>query len=121
MMDPRGALLQSLHDDPADEVAWLALADALEEAGESPRAELLRLHRSLPRLRSGLKKRLGLEGHIQQLLASGVRPCVPALANSIGLELTLIPAGVFRMGSPRREPRRMDDEDLHEVAITKPF
>src|SRR5262249_52565680 len=120
MMHPRDALLASLHADPADEVAWLALADALEEAGEPLRAELLRLHRSLPGLRPG-KKRLAVEQRIQSLLASGVLPCVPTLTNSIGLRLALIPAGRFRMGSPAREPQRMDGETLHDVHVTKPF
>jgi uncharacterized protein (TIGR02996 family) len=119
-MDTRATLLQALHDNPADEVTWLALADWLEEAGEPDRAELIRLHRSLPALRSG-KKRTGAEERIRTLLASGVRPCVPELTNSIGMRLVLIPAGKFRMGSPVREPRRMDDETLHTVRITKPF
>src|SRR5262249_35051086 len=119
-MDTRATLLESLHADPADEVAWLALADALEEAGEGPRAEVLRLPRSLPRLRPG-KKREGVEARVRELLAVGVRPCVPTRTNSIGMRLALIPAGTFRMGSPKREPRRMDDETLHDVRITRPF
>ena len=32
-------LLQVLRDDPNDEVAWLALADWLEESGQAGRAE----------------------------------------------------------------------------------
>jgi uncharacterized protein (TIGR02996 family) len=119
-MDTRQTLLQALHDDPGDDVTWLALADWLEENAEADRAELIRLHRSLPRLRAG-KKRYAIEERIQEVLASGVKPCVPTLTNSIGLELALIPAGTFRMGSPPREPRRMDDEKLHSVRITKPF
>jgi uncharacterized protein (TIGR02996 family) len=119
-MNARDALLASLHADPADEVAWLALADALEEQGEAPRAELLRLHRSLPRLKPS-NKRLAVERRIQELLASGVSPCVPTRTNCVGMVLALIPAGHFRMGSPAREARRMDDEDLHPVVITRPF
>ena len=56
-----------------------------------------------------------------QVLASGVRPCVPALTNSLGMEFVVIPAGKFRMGSPVREPQRMLDETLHTVCITRPF
>src|SRR4051794_6609560 len=101
-MDTRGTLLAALHADPGDEVAWLALADWLEEAGDPDRAELIRRHRSLPRTRPG-KKRQAAEARIAALLAQGVRPCVPAVTNSLGMELALIPAGKFRMGSPVRE------------------
>jgi formylglycine-generating enzyme len=119
-MDARDALLAALHADPADAVAWLALADWLDENGESPRAELLRLHHSLPHLRPG-RQRLAVENRIQAMLVSGVRPCVPVLTNSLGLQMALIPAGTFRMGSPPREVRRMNDEVLHDVRISRPF
>jgi uncharacterized protein (TIGR02996 family) len=119
-MDTLAALLAALHDQPGDDVTWLALTDWLEENGEPARAELLRLQRSLPGLRPG-KARYAAEERIQHLLAAGVQPCVPTLTNSIGMELALIPAGTFRMGSPPNEPRRMDDEPLHTVRITRPF
>jgi formylglycine-generating enzyme required for sulfatase activity len=45
----------------------------------------------------------------------------PLLANSIGLEVVLIPAGRFFMGSPRTEMGRSEDEEQHEVEISKPF
>jgi formylglycine-generating enzyme required for sulfatase activity len=41
--------------------------------------------------------------------------------NSIGMKLTLIPAGEFQMGSPDAEQGRADDETRHLVKITKPF
>jgi formylglycine-generating enzyme required for sulfatase activity len=41
--------------------------------------------------------------------------------NSLGMELVLIPAGTFKMGSPKTEAERVDDEAQHEVKITKPF
>lgn len=40
---------------------------------------------------------------------------------STGMQLTLIKAGDFRMGSPENEPFRHDDEPRHPVSITKPF
>lgn len=44
------------------------------------------------------------------------------LINSIGMELVLIPAGSFKMGSPARERSRHKHEGpLHEVTITRPF
>jgi formylglycine-generating enzyme required for sulfatase activity len=43
------------------------------------------------------------------------------LTNSIDMKLARIPAGSFKMGSPRSEAERDDKEELHEVSITKPF
>ncbi len=37
------------------------------------------------------------------------------------MPLARIPAGTFRMGSPRSEPERDDKEERHEVTITKRF
>lgn len=44
-----------------------------------------------------------------------------SIVNSIGMRLAPIPAGKFLMGSPPTEVGRVDDEEQHEVAITKPF
>jgi len=41
--------------------------------------------------------------------------------NSIGMKLSLIPAGTFMMGSPEDETARGSDEHQHQVTITKPF
>ncbi len=43
------------------------------------------------------------------------------LGNGILLEMVLIQAGTFTMGSPESEKDRKDDEKLHEVTINKPF
>src|SRR5436190_3995075 len=43
------------------------------------------------------------------------------ITSSIGMKLVLIPKGKFRMGSPKTEKDRRDDEEQHEVEITKPF
>jgi formylglycine-generating enzyme required for sulfatase activity len=43
------------------------------------------------------------------------------IINSLGMELVLIPAGTFLMGSPKMEKDRSDIEFQHEVAITKDF
>jgi formylglycine-generating enzyme required for sulfatase activity len=44
-----------------------------------------------------------------------------ALTNSIGMKLVRIPAGKFQMGSPRDEANRSDNEEQHEVEISRPF
>ena len=41
--------------------------------------------------------------------------------NSIGMEFVLIPPGEFRMGSPRGESGREDDEEQVDVTLSKPF
>ena len=59
---------------------------------------------------------------MQELLQSGVLPCVPEVVNSIGMRFALIPAGRFLMGSPDDEEGRSRHEGpVHEVEITKPF
>jgi formylglycine-generating enzyme required for sulfatase activity len=51
------------------------------------------------------------------------KPPAPAktMKNKIGMELVLIPAGKFTMGSPPGEEGRLDNEKAHEVEITRPF
>jgi formylglycine-generating enzyme required for sulfatase activity len=43
------------------------------------------------------------------------------LGSGIKLEMVLIPAGKFMMGSPVSEKCRGDDEIQHEVSLTKPY
>jgi formylglycine-generating enzyme required for sulfatase activity len=43
------------------------------------------------------------------------------ITSSIGMVLVHIPAGTFTMGSPRSESGRYDDEQQHEVKITRAF
>ncbi len=43
------------------------------------------------------------------------------LGNGVNLEMVLIPAGTFMMGSPESEAKRSDDETQHEVTISKPY
>ena len=43
------------------------------------------------------------------------------LGNGVNLEMVLIPAGTFMMGSPASEAERSRDETQHQVTISKPF
>jgi uncharacterized protein (TIGR02996 family) len=113
------AFLAALRDSPADDVAWLALADWLDEDGQGQRAELLRLSR---RLRTGPPdERIDLQDRVAELLAADVKPVVVERVNPLGMRFALVPPGRFLMGSPEDEKGRKPDETLHEVEITRPF
>ena len=43
------------------------------------------------------------------------------ITNSIGMDFVLIPGGTFKMGSPRDEPGRRQNETEHQVTIRHPF
>jgi uncharacterized protein (TIGR02996 family) len=118
-MDMEEVFLLAIREDPNDETPWLALADWLEERGD-PRAELVRLQQILRRA-AVTPERARQEQRLRELLAAGVRPCVPLLTNSVGMRLALVPPGVFLMGSPPDEEDRFDDEHQHEVEIPRPF
>jgi uncharacterized protein (TIGR02996 family) len=113
-------LLDALRDDPGDHTAWLALADALEEDGQTERAELTRLTcrlRGLPFGQGATEQQ-----RVVELLQGGVRPCVPEVVNSLGMRFARIPTGRFLMGSSESEPDRSDNEGpAHEVQISRPF
>src|SRR4051794_38768667 len=114
-------ILAAIREEPTESTHWLVLADWLEEDGQGERAELVRLQWSLRDARGGAKRRAA-EERVRELLLAGVRPCAPTwVSATTGMELALIPPGRFRMGSPVKEPRRMEDETLHTVTITKPF
>jgi uncharacterized protein (TIGR02996 family) len=115
--------LSALNENANDEVTWLALADWLEEDGQTQRAELVRLVRqlhALPPVRRTAKRK-SLEARVSELLLSGVRPAVPAVVNSLGMGFALVGPGRFRMGAPRGERLRELDEEPHPVEITRPY
>ena len=43
------------------------------------------------------------------------------LGKDVKLEMVLVPAGKFKMGSPASEKERSDNETQHEVTLTTPF
>ncbi len=111
--------IAAIAEDPVEPAHWSALADWLQERGD-PRGELLALTRKL--LEPVVDYRYLLEERLQGLLVRGVRPCWPALTNSIGMKLAWIPAGIFRMGSLGAEEGHQHYEGpQHEVTITRPF
>ncbi len=106
----------------------LVLADWLEEHGRPQEAELLRLQTALeatccqPDQHS---ERAAQQARLVELLAAGVRPCLPrrtvALAKSVEMTFAWIPPGTFLMGSPPEEAERGDDETQHSVTLTEGF
>jgi uncharacterized protein (TIGR02996 family) len=118
--DVQTTLLQALAVDPADDTAWLALADHLEEQGQPERGELIRLTRRLRE--AGAPRRDADQALLQTLLLGGTTPCVPVLTNSIGMHLALVPAGTFQMGSPGQDRSAWQSErPQHPVTISRPF
>jgi formylglycine-generating enzyme required for sulfatase activity len=71
----------------------------------------------------GIAVVLGLVGALT-VMAQEVRPGkaeVIELTKDVKLEMVLIPAVKFKMGSPASEKSRSDREMQHEVTLTKPF
>ncbi len=48
-------------------------------------------------------------------------PAKTYVSTATGMKFVLIPRGKFKMGSPKEEKDRFDNEELHDVEITKPF
>ncbi len=125
VMQTLEALLKALVARPEESaIAWLVIADWLEE-NDDPRWEFIRLRHD-----SNYRPDLGPEQRGQrllELLATGLRPCLPRLTNSIGMQLVWIPPGTFRMGTDKHEgdrpglPPYSDETRVHEVEITQPF
>jgi uncharacterized protein (TIGR02996 family) len=117
-------LMRAWADDPASDTHWRVLADWLEDHSD-PRAELLRLHREIlaaPWGQAGAEK----EQRLLELLDADIRPVLPRLTNSLGMEFVLITPGSFLRGADwaetRPESRAYEDErPRHPVTLTRPF
>ena len=71
----------------------------------------------------GIATVLGLVGALT-VMAQEVKPGkveVIDLGKDVKLEMVLVPAGKFKMGSPASEKERSDNETQHEVTLTTPF
>jgi uncharacterized protein (TIGR02996 family) len=128
-MNTEEVLFRAIHDHPEDELAWRALADALEEQGQPDRAELLRLDLTLRQATGPTERWQGQgptrrqrEQSLMRLLAEGARPSLPVLTNPVGMQLVLVPPGSFFMGSPARERGRFAQEGpCHKVMVPRAF
>jgi formylglycine-generating enzyme required for sulfatase activity len=119
-MNPTSILLQAITRDPADALAWFALADALEEKGELESSSLVRETRLLA-------QEQGDQSRVQTLLRLGTLPVGPVLPGPLGITFRLIPPGSFWMGlSPFTIPQEdsfdpSDETPRHRVTLTRPF
>jgi uncharacterized protein (TIGR02996 family) len=121
-MTQEDLLLAAIVREPGDDLAWLALADRLEEMGQAPRAELLRLTRRLRELPwDDTSGRPDAEKRVVALLAAGVAPANPEMMNATGVAFRLIPPGRFLMGAADGEEEGTRERPRHEVVITRPF
>lgn len=110
MSDPVTTFLDVLARDPADQTAWLILADALEESGRHAEAEVVRLRERLRFMALYDPDRPSDERRLQELLLLGVPPVGPSLTLPMpegdDIEFRLIPPGSFWVGSPPDERGR---------------
>jgi uncharacterized protein (TIGR02996 family) len=120
-MDAVGTLLAALQRDPAEDTAWLALADGLAERGEDACSDLVRLQLGLRRDPDS-PQAPGWERRLRQLWREGVAPCQPLLGGPAGMAFVLIPPGTFWMGAQDEEPwMDPDEEPRHRVRLTRGF
>jgi uncharacterized protein (TIGR02996 family) len=122
-MDTDTALRLALHEMPAEETAWLALADWLEETNRPDQARLLRLHRLVRRMPWDASREPH-ERELRELLGRGVRPSYPTLTNSLGMQLILVPAGAFFLDAHTAAETRSSQDGPNqpqEVEIPRPF
>jgi uncharacterized protein (TIGR02996 family) len=109
-------LLQGIVEEPRAEVRWHVLADWLEEHDDPRRAELLRLHRKLLAICCKPERhpqRAAWQARIVELLAQGVKPCVPQRTILLGRRLKIpltfawIPPGSFLQSHPQKCAHRV--------------
>jgi formylglycine-generating enzyme required for sulfatase activity len=87
------------------------------EKRQVPEPIIALVHSCLKKAEQRLPSAAVLAREVAKLL-----PRPAEVVNSVGLRLTLVPAGTFLMGSPDDEPERFADEGpRREVEMTRPF
>ena len=110
--DTLAALTLAILESPADPLAWLALADYLEESGEDDRSALVRATLAMRQAVPGTPDHTQHQQTVQILIARGIQPCHPTIELDAlpGARFAVIPPGGFLMGTQGRP-----------VVITQPF
>lgn len=120
-MQQESDFLRAWQVQPNDSELALVFADWLEDQGD-PRSEILRLIHQLLQTGEPSPERLSQEHRLRQLIGVFGPAPLPRLVNSVGMELVLIPAGTFQMGSPESEVERTSDENpQHVVRLSESF
>ncbi|MGH7173615.1 MAG: SUMF1/EgtB/PvdO family nonheme iron enzyme [Gemmataceae bacterium] len=120
--------LEAIVEAGSDLSPRLILADWLDEHDRPHQAELLRLHTALVATccqPNHHPERIPQQARLVELLAAGVRPCLPrqtsSLAEGVDMTFAWIPPGTFLMGSPQKEAKREDNETQHSVMLSEGF
>jgi formylglycine-generating enzyme required for sulfatase activity/tRNA A-37 threonylcarbamoyl transferase component Bud32 len=102
------------------EAALAVLVECLEGEADDRLANAGELARRLEAVLQGGEQSKKVEV-VEQVKRVELPPDPREIVNSIGMKFVRVPAGTFTMGSPAHEAERGDDEQAHEVEITRPF
>lgn len=119
MFEMEQGFCETLRNDPDDLATWMALHDWLLDNND-PRVDFVKQQLQGRGCDMG-ENHEELDQRVQTLLETGHRPCVPMWTNSIGMKLVHVKAGKFQMGSPVTEEDRENDEQQHDVTLTKDY
>ena len=122
------ALLAAIAADPADDTLRLAYADCLEESGNAPRAEFIRLQVEAERLHPHSNARGALEDRARTLFEQNWRGWWEEVCEAVGMDPTgyqLVGTALRGMRTepevPAREEDAEDPLDLDQVAFRRGF
>jgi uncharacterized protein (TIGR02996 family) len=120
-MTDRETLLSAIARQPGDDIAWLALADCLEEEGHNRSGRSPSPDTTVRGLARTDAQRAELEKQLTALLKKKARPIVPEFVQQFGNAVRVSTARRLLDGIPDKEPERHSMEHLHEVEITRGF